>query len=295
MPIRPSRWFFLVSATVLLLVGSLSGNPPFSPLPMAAAGNTTGAEEVQYGSGTADPLWQKAVALAARNAGWIPGLAVQRVEDMDGDWQVKGVEEYWIRISPDSSGGLDHELIKAIKDGKDRTEKERKKAAEEERKADERQRKEEEKRRREAEKRGEIYVPPEEQKRYEIFGGPLPFDPEIQDSVSVRRVTATDPPPGPPSIAFEFTQPLSRERSLRGIAWLDAETGAPIEGRFAPAPLPGRVKEMEMRMRFTTTPDGAWYPTELFIRAMGKFLFFKKRVQSTLTLSDYWWKEDDDG
>jgi hypothetical protein len=286
MPILPRRT--TTAAAIFLLLGNLIFA---APLLSPAAGNTFPDAGVDSGSGTYDPLWRKAVEIAAHNDGWIPGLAIQRVENMNGDWEVKDYEEFWVRITPDSIGEPHHELIKAIKDGEDRTEKERERAEKERRKAEQQQREEEARLRREAEARGEPYVEPEPEK-YRILGGPLPFDPEVQDSISVRRIDAADPPPGPPSVAFEFTQPLSGEEALRGVVWLDAETGAPIAGRFVPDPLPGRVKEMEMRMRFESGPDGAWYPTELFIRAMGKFLFFKKRVQSTLTLSEHWWKEE---
>jgi hypothetical protein len=241
-----------------------------------------------------DPLWQKAVAIAGRNLNWVPGSIYTRVEEVNDEGEAKHVQESWLRLFADTCGNVDSQILKAAEDGKDTTEQERQAAAEERRKELETRAKKEEQLAKRAQERG---ITVEELKQQEQsgqvairFGGPTPFDPGIQDSVFARRVTAADPPPGGPHVAFEFVQPISTKSKLRGIAWLDATTGTPVELRFSPDPLPGRVKEMSMRVRFATPSDSVWVPVAMDINALGKLLFFKKRFRSTMTFSDHWWK-----
>lgn len=270
----------------------------FLAMGMCAAAASPPAQDAPRAAG-ADSLWQRAVELVGRNAWWIPGIMITRFEELDGHGQTKSAEETTLRIFLGPEGQPDSEIVSAFEDQKDVTEKARQEAAEKKRKAAKQRRKEEEKRRKEREKRGE---PPEEpaddREGFSLrAGGATPFDPEVQDSVRVHRIVAEDPPPGGPFVAYEFSRDLGDEKQLVGTAWLDAETGAPAELRFAPDPLPGRVKELAMRMRFAADSSGAWYPVEMRIEGMGKFLFFKKRFRSTMLFSDPWWCEagQDDG
>ncbi|MBD3236951.1 MAG: hypothetical protein GF330_09625 [Candidatus Eisenbacteria bacterium] len=265
-------------AALLLLVGVPPALPqsPAAQAPLAAG---------------ADSLWQRAVEIAGRNAWWIPGTMVSRFEELDGDWEPKSVELTTTRIFLGPDGVPDTEIVSAYENEKDVTEKAREEAAEQKREEEEQRRKEAEQRRREQEERGAAPAdPPDARERFALrSGGSTPFDPQIQDSVRVRRTSPEGGPQGGPFAAYQFQRDLGDERQLIGTAWLDPESGAPVEIRFAPDPLPGRVKELEMRMRFTVDSTGAWYPTDLRIQGMGKLLFFKKRFRSTMIFSDPWW------
>lgn len=249
----------------------------------------------------ADPLWLRAVEIAGSNERWVPGAIYARIEEVDDEGSAKHVHESWMRLFLGAEGEVDTEIRKALEDGKDVTEKERKSEAEEKRRREQERARERERLEKAARERGVSVeqIEREEAAREERegagaslrFGGPTPFDPGVQDSVSAYRVAASDPPPGGPHAAFEFTQLIDGETRLRGVAWVEESTGTPIELRFAPDPLPKRVKEMSMRVRFAMVADTAWVPVEMEVNAMGKLLFFKKRYRSTLAFSDHWWHE----
>jgi len=260
---------------------------------------TTLAIPVHAGAPT-DSLWLKAVALAGTNARWVPGTIYTRVEEVDDAGKPKHVHEAWMRLYADSTGQVANEIVKAIEDGKDVTEKERASSTEQALKDAEQRARDEQDLRKRAKERGiTIEQLKKEEGKGDVselsirFGGPTPFDPEIQEQITATRVEASDPPPGGPHVAFEFVEPITPKAVLRGIAWLDAATGAPVELRFSPDPLPSRVKEMAMSVRFTVRPDSAWIPTEMHVDAMGKLLFFKKRFRSLMTFDDHWWKTTD--
>jgi hypothetical protein len=247
-----------------------------------------------------DSLWQKAVVLAGNNTRWVPGTIYTRVEEVDDAGKPKHVHEAWMRLYADSTGQVANEIVKAIEDGKDVTDKERQTATEQALKEAEQRARDERDLAKRAKDRG---ITVEQLKKEEgegdaselsiRFGGPTPFDPEIQEQITASRVEAADPPPGGPHVAFEFVEPISPKTALRGIAWLDAISGAPVELRFSPDPLPSRVKEMAMSVHFTVRPDSAWIPTEMHVDAMGKLLFFKKRFRSLMTFDNHWWKTTD--
>jgi hypothetical protein len=263
-----------------------------------------------------DSLWQKAVEIAGRNQNWVPGLLVTSMAEVDGEGNAKSVRETRMRVFLGEDGEIDSEILKCTDDGEDVTEEARKEAAEEKLKEEKERRKREEKRKKEAEKKrtkrqkqelgaaaededpeendSDESQPENEPKgRFSLgLGGPSPFNPEVQDSVTFKRVEAKDPPPGGPYVAYEFVRQTPSGTSIAGTAWLDAATGMPVEMRFAPDPLPKRVKELSMTMRFETRPDSSWVPAEMHIEAMGKFLFFKKRFHNTLAFSDHWWLEE---
>jgi len=248
-----------------------------------------------------DPLWLRAVEIAGRNEHWVPGTIVTRIEELDGEGRAKHVRESSMRLFLGEGGEVESEILRAAEDGKDTTEKERRSSVEEKKRAERERAAQRERLEKKARERG---VDAETLEREEArggrsgrkrgssrFGGPTPFDPAVQDSVSARRVSAEDPPAGGPHIAFEFTQQVGATGALRGIAWIEETTGLPIELRFAPDPLPGRVKEMSLRVRFAAVADTAWVPVDMEVHALGKMLLFKKRYRSSLSFADHWWKE----
>ncbi len=230
-----------------------------------------------------DTLWQRAVEIAGRNENWMPGVVFTRVEELDGHGNPKHVQESWVRLRAGTGGDLETEIVKVLKDGKDTT-------AEAQREEAELKQKEQEAAGRQS--RPDTTAGGGREGVSLRFGGPSPFDPEVQDSVTYRRIDAPDPPPGKPCVAFGFAQQTASQTTLVGTAWLEQDGGMPLELRFTTDPLPKRVKEMSMTLRFAEGPERSWLPQEMHVEAMGKFLFFKKRFRSTMTFSEHWWKEE---
>jgi hypothetical protein len=226
-----------------------------------------------------DTLWQKAVLIAGRNLNWVPGLIVTRADEVDDQDRVKSTQESWVRMRPGDDGQPVTETEKLIRNGKDETERAKRDEAEQ-------RAREQEAKRRTREATGD--APP--QSAVVRFGGPTPFDPEVQDSVSYRRLepAATD---SAGTVGYEFSETLPEGVIVRGTARLVAASGVPLEMRFTTDPLPKRVKELAVVVRFATDEKGAWWPSTISFRAMGKLLFFKKRFRSAMTFSEYWWRE----
>lgn len=236
-----------------------------------------------------DSLWQKAVALAGANAGWVPGLLETRTEELDKHGEPEKVHRSQIRLFLNEEGIVDSEILLAYEDEKDITEKEREDAAE--RKA--KRKEEEEKRRKKALEESGEEPQVSAQGSGARFGNTTPFDPGVQDSVTVRRTHAEDPPPGGPFVAFAYDRTERDGTISRGIAWLDAVTGVPREIRHTPDPLPKHVKTLEITVHFDQQPDGAWVTSRMTVRAIGKFLFFTKRIRNEMTFSNHWWMEEE--
>jgi hypothetical protein len=213
----------------------------------------------------ADTLWSRAVALAGRNLRWVPGLIVARTEEVDDEGRAKSVQESWVRLRPGDDGAPVRETVKYLKNGKDETEKVRREEAEARAK--------------------ELRAREQGSGGARRFGGPTPFDPEVQDSVTYRRL---ENDPAAARVAYEFALQTAEEVTIRGTAWLADPTGVPLELRFTTDPLPKRVKEMSARVGFAAAGDSAWWATEMSFEAMGKLLIFKKRFRSRMTFDEYW-------
>jgi len=211
-----------------------------------------------------DSLWMKAVDLCARDRHWEPGLIRSFTRYVDKTEYPKSFESFWRRHSPGENGEVKKEIIKALKNGKDITEKKQKKYSKP--------------------------AKPTDGISETALGldGTLPFDTEIQAQISYRRIDLENSPRCENAVAFSFTRQMEHTAHLSGIVWLDANTGRPLKLLYAPDPLPGRIKKMTIEMLFDSTPEGAWKPSEVNITAMGKFLFFTKRLRNTTSITDYW-------
>src|SRR3954463_15744914 len=77
-------------------------------------------------SAASDPLWQKAVAVARKNSGWVAGLVVMRSQVVYRG-ETNGVNEIWTRSTLAKEGEVITEIVKVLEDGKDVTEQENKK------------------------------------------------------------------------------------------------------------------------------------------------------------------------
>lgn len=220
------------------------------------------------GAEPVDALWERAVALAGANSAWKPGRTHTRTEMLKGDGTVKGVEEIWTTLSEEEGGELTEELVEARMNGKDITPKKRK----EHTRLREQARKEKEKAGREADRESDDN----------------PFLPSVQADVSAHRMQRTKDIDGRPCRGYEVAQRMNGGETMKGIAWLDEETGAPLELTLSPDPLPKFVKRMSMTFRYVYTAPDRWFPVELRIEGAGGVLFTKKAFRSVVTLSEHW-------
>jgi hypothetical protein len=214
-----------------------------------------------------DSLWQKAVAIVASNSIWEPGLIRAYNTELDRKGYPKSIEMFWRRHLPGDSGEVRVDIVKAIKNGKDITEEKQKRVQQRLRKKDL--------------TRGIS--------EWALgLDGSSPFDPSLQNRIRYQRIELGGGPESTPCIAFRFIREMEFTAPLVGIAWLSEASGHPLEVRYTPTPPPGHVKEMEISMKYGLTPQDAWRPTDLVIDAFGKFLFFSKRLRSTIKITDYW-------
>ncbi|MGA9751340.1 MAG: hypothetical protein WBS54_06105 [Acidobacteriota bacterium] len=212
----------------------------------------------------ADPLWEKAVAMAKQSeqARIVPGMMEMDsvIEKKDGSVDHRGTLVFKI-----VGFGADAEaqVVSATRDGKEVTEKAR---AEEERNR--------ERAKREREKSGEVGDTVELSPSYH------PFAPEAQDRVSASRLGPAELD-GRSAVLFSFTQRLTRGRGvLVGKAWLDAETGEPLQVEASPDPLPKHVDRMLTRVCFELTPEGWWVPIRSEIQGEGGLLWIRRTFES---------------
>jgi hypothetical protein len=71
-----------------------------------------------------DLLWRKAVAVAASNVDWVPGLVITRSEVLHKG-EVVGVHEMWQRSELGPGGEVVTDTVKVLEDGKDVTKREK--------------------------------------------------------------------------------------------------------------------------------------------------------------------------
>ncbi len=219
----------------------------------------------------ADPLWEMAVAVARRSeqARIVPHMMEMDsvIKKRDGSVDHRGTLVFKI-----AGFGADAEaqVVSATRDGKDVTEKAR---AEEERNR--------ERAKRDQEKSGEA------RDTVELSPSYHPFAPEAQDRVSASRLGPARLD-GRNAVLFSFTQRLARGRGvLAGKAWLDAQTGEPLQVEVSPVPLPKHVDRMLTRVRFELTPEGWWVPIRSEIQGEGGLLWIRRTFESRVRFWDF--------
>ena len=203
-----------------------------------------------------DPLWRKAIDVTRQNKAWIPGLTVMRSEVLQGG-EAAGVHEIWQRSKAGTNGQVVSEIVKVLEDGKDVTAKEKKSK--------------------------QVQAPTS-------FDMML-FSPKAQRLLAVtptertRRITERE------CVAFEFQHQSPKGPTLKGIAWLEKETGRPVElENMTFDPLPDKMKKMAITTRYAATPEGGWQVKETIMKGVAGFLFIKAEFQTTMSFSEYWKK-----
>ena len=82
------------------------------------------------------------------------------------------------------------------------------------------------------------------------FGSDLsPFSPDVQEKVKIKVSDQRKELYGKMCLAFEYIQEF-KEGLVIGVAWLNEETGAPVELQSSPDPLPKQIKKMITTVRY---------------------------------------------
>lgn len=166
--------------------------------------------------------------------------------------------DYRYRIFRDADGVVRTEIVSALHDGKDETQKERAAQA---------------KRDREAGKSGATAW-----SRYLDD----PFGPAVQDAVEARRLADVREIAGTTCVAFAFTLAKPKNATVEGTAWLAAATGQPVEVVSRPTPLPPAVRELATVVRYA---DG--FVSEVRVEGSGSLLLLRRRLVTVITLGGW--------
>lgn len=213
-------------------------------------------------------LWQKAVQWAERARETLPGLIELRAEMMDGDGDLEGVQESTIKLKAGASGEVESELVRVLEDGKDVTAKARE---------------EEAKRRREKQKKGKAAG----EQSVGIQIGESPFHPASQAQVIARATGQRRTLRGKACLEFQVTWKKEKETE-KGTAWLDEQTGAPVEYTFSPDPLPRHARRVLTTWRYEDAGPLGWRPVEMNVEGEGGFLFIRKKFRMRTTFGEFW-------
>ncbi len=221
----------------------------------------------------ADALWLKAVDVArqAEKSGIKARSVTIETVVKKGSGAIEHTSKVVMRLPEDGDDDSPAEVVSAVEDGKDMTQ-EAKKA-------------EEEGRRRKKANGGK-----DPDDTITINLGYHPFSPKSQDQVTARR-DGSVMLEGRPAVLYSFSQAApSGKSAVKGKAWLDPESGAPLQVEASPDPLPRFVSKMTTTVMFEVAPGGQWRPKSSTIRGEGGFLFYHRLVESDVVFSDFGFK-----
>ena len=250
----------------LLLAVACSGSAPGG-----------GSEALQSREPAAAPglsgLWQKAVDIQRRNHDWYPERISVLSEVLNRRSEPYSVTQLYFSLHLGADGRLRTELTRALKNGKDTTEKMKSKVT--------------------------ISNPKEGPdteggNTYSVSISDSPFNPERQEAVSFNASGEKKLLFGHLCQRFEFTYQTTivskgqREKlTWSGMAWLEARSGMPVKLEFSLAPLPSRIRSLWAIYLYDTARPDKWVLNKITISGRGGFLFITKRFRSTTTFSQY--------
>ena len=198
-----------------------------------------------------DHLWQKSLELFSKNSEWHPGMLLVRTKEYSDSGELKSSTYTEIEYRIDNNGELKPEIVLAVKDGKDITEKQ---------------------------KRG---------RRRD--GNPFlasPFNPEFQESIEVTPTNTTKRVGSGICRGYELTLEYEKKR-YTGTAWIEESSGAPLLLILEMISLPTFLDSMIMTFHYTFMPDGTWYTTKIEMEGSGTILFQKKIFYSETVLENH--------
>ncbi len=207
---------------------------------------------------TAEDLWHKAVSLAAASDEWLPGEGLTRSETRDRSGKVKSVEEVQYVYHAAPSGGVESQITKALKDGRDVTAKRRSQAEQ---------------------ARGK-------REGLAIDSGDHPFSADRQRDVSARATGETRTLAGELCARYDYVL-KTKDGAQKGQAWLSLRSGAPLVIEYTLDPLPSHVERLQVTMRYELAAEGHWLLREIVTEGEVGLLFIKRGFRSLASFAKH--------
>lgn len=204
----------------------------------------------------ADPLWSKAVEITRASVDWVPGSVSFVLQLVDEKGMAQDSWQSWYTLAPGADGAVGMDVVKATHNGDDTTAREQ-----------ENQRK---------------------SKREPPTHWDNPFDPKVQQDVTMKATGKTELLGGRSCSLYDFVFTKADKTTLTGTAWLDALTGAPLQVRYTASPLPRGLATLTTTLRFAKGPAGDGFLQEARVEGVGGILFIKRNFRSVVTVGDYW-------
>lgn len=236
-----------------------------------------------WASGTAGDdgkplLWKQAVIMMEAQKKMVPRYIETRSEVLDRKGRADQVTQQWLELLDDGKGGYRQELRKAMRDGRDVTQKTL---------AD-------------IEKKKSKKIGEEEDEKSMSFNlGDTPLNPDEQHRVKVTPMEQRQKISGRTCVRFDFvmkgvaeSEKKSRLSDMKGMVWIDENAGCPVKVEFTQDPLPRFAKKFWTIHLFGTDSSGAWVVREARIEGEGGILFIRKGFRATMKFSDYWVSTD---
>ena len=200
-----------------------------------------------------DPLWGKAVDLAANSRRWIAGEVRTRELELDRKGHVQSSRDYLstIRLGPDGKLQTDHWRIE----------------------------------------NGQRvpHVEEEEEESTDPSTSFGPLDTENQPFVHIRRLPGAPLEDTRPCVDFEFElAPPHQPGLLRGTVRLADPTGMPIRMTLVPDPLPDDVQSLLMTLTFDSPDASSFRPASMTTDLTTSFFLLTKKIRFIQEFSSFW-------
>lgn len=215
-------------------------------------------------------LWQKAVEIYRANRDWYPEKAAIVSEVRNGRNKFLSLTEMFFTLRPGGRAPMQIRLDRSLRNGVDTTAKTRSKA-----------------------KFRDLLegIVVGKDNPFAVSLSDSPFDPDRQAAVSVTPRERTKVLRGRSCRLFDFSfSPGQKKGGARvtwlGQAWLEDQSGMPVELAFSISPLPGKIRGTRVVYRYETEP-GPCVVKDVAITGTGRFLFIKRHFKVTTTFSQY--------
>jgi hypothetical protein len=180
----------------------------------------------------------------------------------NGKGEIEKTEEMLYLLSYDADGESVNELIRAIENGKDITEKKKKETS------------------RHGERGG---GPPGNSEDFQKS----PLDPDLQDDVSASDTGIIQYKAGERCVVWNFRMKLNNDLNAVGKAWISEKTGAAVSLIYQLEPDFPFVEEMNIGLNYITDGSGRWLLDELHFDGRINMIIMKKSFDSVTSFSDY--------
>ena len=215
-----------------------------------------------------DPLWQKAVEIISISQGLVPGNVEVRFEWSNSKGKIISSQEHFSRNYLGDDGQVAVEILRVMKDGKDITEEQQLSATETPKNLGQ--------------------TPQGNQpKNDDAFAG-IPFLREMQESVEVKPLGRQETIGKTLCVLYSYSLVNPDGEINNGTAWLDADSGYPVQIQFEPKTLPKHVSKMTTKTIFSLQSGGYLCPTEVTMEMTVKFLLIKIGMRIQFKHDNYW-------